>query len=106
MDLKQRTAVFKALGNAARLRMVDALGNGELCVCKLVEVAGLRWATVSRHLAILKEAGVVEDEKRGKQVFYRLRLCCIAEMNRCLDGNTCGVGKKAGKCAGGRKPRG
>lgn len=94
MNLKQRTAVFKALGNMARLKMVDALGGGELCVCKLVEVAGLKWATVSRHLSILKEAGVVEDEKRGKQVFYKLRLCCIVEMNRCLDGNSC-AGKKS-----------
>lgn len=89
MNLKQRTSVFKALGNPARLKMVDALGCGELCVCKLVEVAGLKWATVSRHLAILKQAGVVEDEKRGKQVFYRMRLTCVAEMNRCLDGNSC-----------------
>lgn len=88
MNLKQRTAVFKALGHPARLKMVDALGDGERCVCELVEVAGLKWPTVSRHLAILKQAGVVEDEKRGKQVFYRLKLCCIADMNNCLDGKT------------------
>jgi len=86
MTLEERTNVFKALGHPARLKMVDALGGGELCVCDLVEVAGLQWSTVSRHLAILKAAGVVTDEKRGKQVFYRLSLCCVGEMNRCLDG--------------------
>jgi DNA-binding transcriptional ArsR family regulator len=94
MNLGERTKVFKALGNPARLAMVDALGVGELCVCQLVEVAGLKWATVSRHLAVLKEAGVVEDEKRGKNVYYRLRLTCVAEMNRCLDGNACVCGGK------------
>jgi ArsR family transcriptional regulator len=89
MTFNQRVAVFKALGNPARLRMVDALNGGEHCVCDLVKAAGLGWATVSRHLSVLKEAGVVEDEKRGKQVFYRLRLGCIETMNRCLDGNVC-----------------
>lgn len=86
MTLSQRTAIFKALGHPARLRMVDSLGDGERCVCELVEVAGLAWSTVSRHLAILKRAGVLEDEKRGQQVFYRLRLNCIAELNQCLGG--------------------
>lgn len=86
MNLEKRTQVFKALGNKARLKMVDALGGGELCVCDLVDVAKLRWPTVSRHLSVLKAAGIVSDEKRGKQVFYRLSLCCIADMNRCLEG--------------------
>lgn len=85
MNFKQRTEVYKALGHPARLRMVDALADGERCVCDLVEVAGLAWSTVSRHLAQLKEAGVLEDEKRGQQVFYRLRLDCVAELNRCLE---------------------
>lgn len=87
MTLQQRTAVFKALGHPARLQMVDALAGGERCVCDLVEVAGLAWSTVSRHLTVLKKAGVLEDEKRGQQVFYRLRLGCLSEMNRCLDGS-------------------
>jgi len=98
MNLKQRTSVFKALGHPARLKMVDALGGGELCVCDLVEIAGLQWSTVSRHLAILKEAGVVTDDKRGKQVFYRLSLCCVADMNRCLDGKSGDASDKAACC--------
>jgi len=88
MTLRQRTAVFKALGHPARLRMVDALGGGERCVCDLVGVAGLAWSTVSRHLAVLKRAGVLADEKRGQQVYYRLRLGCVDDLNRCLDGSS------------------
>jgi DNA-binding transcriptional ArsR family regulator len=78
--------------------MVDALGDGERCVCELVEVAGLAWSTVSRHLTILKDAGVLEDEKRGQQVFYRLRLACVADLNRCLDGSTAKGKKVAQAC--------
>jgi ArsR family transcriptional regulator len=90
MTLSQRTAVFKALGHPARLRMIDAIGDGECCVCQLVEVAGLAWSTVSRHLTLLKRAGVLEGEKRGQQVFYRLRLSCVAELNHCLNGRPTG----------------
>lgn len=106
MTLQQRTAVFKALGHPARLRMVDALGGGERCVCDLVEVAGLAWSTVSRHLAILKKAGVLDDERRGQQVFYRLRLGCVADLNRCLDGSV-GTGKKISQtCCASTQDRG
>jgi len=98
MNLEQRTAVFKALGHSARLKMVDVLEEGERCVCDLVELVGLQWSTVSRHLSILKEAGVVSDEKRGKQVFYRLELACVSSFNRCLVNP--GEGAEAGlECA-------
>lgn len=78
--------VFKALGNPARLILVRTLQEGERCVCDLVEAAGLGWSTTSKHLDILREAGVVDSEKRGQQVFYRLKLACVAEFINCLDG--------------------
>lgn len=65
--------------------MVRRLSEGECCVCELVEDVGLGWSTVSRHLSVLREAGVVEDEKRGLQVFYRLSLPCVARFISCLD---------------------
>jgi ArsR family transcriptional regulator len=81
----RRTAVFKALGHPARLRIVDELAGGERCVGELVAAAGLGWSTVSKHLAVLKAAGVVDDEKRGQQVFCRLALPCVATFSACLD---------------------
>ena len=78
--------VFKALGSPARLTLVRTLQGGERCVCDLVEAIGLGWSTTSRHLEILREAGVVSSEKRGQQVFYRLKLACVAEFIACLDG--------------------
>ncbi|MEX2578359.1 MAG: metalloregulator ArsR/SmtB family transcription factor [Verrucomicrobiales bacterium] len=78
-------AVFKSLGHPARVAMVRQLAGGERCVCELVEAAGLGWSTVSRHLGVLREAGVVSDEKRGQQVFYRLELPCVARFLDCLE---------------------
>lgn len=66
--------IFKALGHPVRLRLVRALFEGERCVCELIPVAGLAPSTVSRHLSVLKDAGILTEEKRGQQVFYRLLL--------------------------------
>jgi ArsR family transcriptional regulator len=82
---KQRAAVFKALGHPARLAIVEELGGGERCVCELVELVGLGWSAVSRHLTVLKAAGVLADEKRGQQVFYRLALPCVQSFTQCLE---------------------
>lgn len=83
---KKRAAVFKALGHPARLHIVEELAAGERCVCDLVDLVGLGWSAVSRHLAVLKAAGVLADEKRGLQVYYRLALPCVKSFTDCLDG--------------------
>lgn len=69
----RRTAqVLKALGHPSRLFLVDHLAQGECCVCELTALVGADVSTVSRHLAVLREAGIVADERRGSQVFYRI----------------------------------
>ena len=81
-----RTAgVFKALGHPARVQIVRRLTAGECCVCELVEETKAGWSTVSRHLSVLRSAGVVADEKRGLQIFYRLALPCVATFLKCLE---------------------
>ncbi len=82
---KREAALFKALGHPTRLWIVKQLADGEHCVCEFVESVGVQFATISRHLAILKQAGVIEDEKRGKQVFYRLVCPCILSMIDCVN---------------------
>ena len=77
-------AVFKALGHPARLHVVNELAAGERCVSDLVDLTELGWSTVSRHLSVLKAVGVVADEKRGLQIFYRLKLPCVARFTACL----------------------
>tara|TARA_B110000037_G_scaffold208158_1_gene255967 strand:- start:660 stop:977 length:318 start_codon:yes stop_codon:yes gene_type:complete len=77
--------VFKALGHPARVTIVRELANGERCVCDLVEKVDLGWSTVSRHLSVMREAGILLDEKRGLQVFYRIALPCVSRFVACLD---------------------
>jgi len=94
-DLNPPTAdaVFKALGSPPRLALVRKLMGGEHCVCDLVATVGLSWSTTSKHLEILRAAGVVGRDKRGQQVFYRLELDCVADFVACLDGTgNCHVG--------------
>ena len=77
---------MKALAHPTRLFIVDELSkNGERCVCDLTEMIGLDMSTVSRHLAQLKEAGIVDVQKRGQMVFYRLRVQCILNFFECVE---------------------
>ena len=83
--LERRTTVMKALAHPNRLLMVEALSPGERCVCDLQELVGADLSTVSKHLSLLKAAGVVRSEKRGQQVFYRLRVPCLLSFFSCID---------------------
>ena len=81
-----RAKIIKAMAHATRLFIVDQLAQGgEQCVCKLTEMVGADMSTVSKHLAVLKTAGIVEDEKRGSQVYYRLRVPCIMNFFECIE---------------------
>lgn len=80
-----RAEVFKALGHSARLLMVEALREGEKCVCDLRDLVDLDMSTVSKHLTVLKKAGVVEGRKKGNWVYYSLRLHCLDTFLSCLD---------------------
>ena len=99
--LRQRAEVFKALGHPDRLRIVDDLARGERCVCDLVKSVGSSWSTVSRHLSVLKSAGVVTDEKRGLQVFYTVALPCVPSFMDCLDAARNGEAVEMRRCCGG-----
>ena len=77
--------VFKALGHPSRLLIVDALADEELCVSDLTQMVGSDPSTVSNHLAVLRNVGLVVDEKRGQQVFYRLGAPCVSKIFHCLE---------------------
>ena len=80
-----KAKVLKALAHPTRLWMAEQLGNGERCVCEFVDVIEVDFSTISKHLSILKQAGIVEDEKRGKQVFYRLKVPCVLSFMSCVE---------------------
>ena len=92
--LVERARIMKALAHPSRLFIVDELARGERCVCELTEMIGADVSTVSKHLALLKKAGVVIDERRGQQVFYRLRVPCILNFFGCVEA----VLEEVGRC--------
>jgi len=83
--LNAKANIFKALGHPTRLRITEQLQAGEKCVCEFVDEFGTDFSTVSKHLSVLKEAGIVESEKRGKQVFYCLKVRCIMDFMSCVE---------------------
>lgn len=83
--VEAKANVLKALGHPTRLWMAEQLEYGEKCVCELAEFVDADFSTISKHLSILKQAGVVADEKRGKKVYYRLKVPCILKYMSCVE---------------------
>ena len=80
-----RAAVAKALAHPTRLLLLDALAEGELCVCELNQLVAADQSTVSKHLAILKQAGLVAERKEGPKTFYRPTVCCLKGLWECIE---------------------
>lgn len=83
--LQNRAKILKALAHPSRLLIVEELAKGERCVCELREMIGADISTVSKHLTVLKKAGLVRDDKRGLQVFYRLLSPCVMNFFECVE---------------------
>lgn len=80
-----RAQIIKSLAHPTRLRIVEQLAVRETCVCELQELTGGDMSTVSKHLSVLRNAGIVEDRKEGLKVFYSLRVPCILNFLGCID---------------------
>jgi len=82
---ERRAKILKALAHPSRLMMVEALSQDEKCVCELRELVNADVSTVSKHLSVLKNAGIVDFEKRGLQVYYRLKVPCVTDFFGCIE---------------------
>jgi DNA-binding transcriptional ArsR family regulator len=82
---KSKANIIKAMAHPSRLMMIDALAEGEKCVCELQVLVDADMSTVSKHLTIMKNAGLVSDRKDGLKVFYRLRVPCVLRFFDCVD---------------------
>ncbi len=80
-----RARVAKALAHPSRLLMLDALADREMCVCELTELVGADQSTVSKHLAVLRQVGIVEDRKDGQMTIYSLKTRCLQGMWNCIE---------------------
>ena len=83
--LDARAKVLKAMAHPSRLFILEELEKGERCVCDLTDQIGADVSTISKHLSVLKQAGIVQDDKRGNQVFYQLRVPCILNFFGCVE---------------------
>ena len=80
---KQQARVLKALANESRLIIVDRLSRGECSVGDLTAMVGSDVSTVSRHLAVLRAHGIVDDRREGSVVYYRLLTPCVCNFFAC-----------------------
>lgn len=87
-EVVERTAeVFKAIGHPVRLQILLLLGQsaGPVCVCDIEQPFSIKQPTISHHLKVLREAGLVETEQRGTWVYYRLRTAAIRSIEDFLN---------------------
>ena len=80
-----RASIVKAMAHPTRLLIMESLMHGEHCVNDLTDMAGCDVTTLSKHLAVMKRAGLLICEKQGLQVFYQIACPCFAEFFRCID---------------------
>jgi DNA-binding transcriptional ArsR family regulator len=80
-----RAAIIKAMAHPARLFIIEELKDKERCVNELTEMIGSDMSTVSKHLSILKNAGIVGDRKEGTSSYYFLKTPCILNFFGCIE---------------------
>lgn len=81
-----RAHMFKAMAHPMRIRLLEKLKDRPWCVCELAEEVGIDKSVASKHLSQLKEAGLIDDEKRGTQVEYHLTAPCVLDLASCAEG--------------------
>jgi DNA-binding transcriptional ArsR family regulator len=78
--------ILKALAHPVRLGIVKALhGKGELCACEICGLFDCDRTTASKHLAVLRQAGIIDYERQGKMIIYRLQMPCVNAFLRCIN---------------------
>jgi len=80
-----RARIIKAMAHPTRLFIVEKLSRRKRCVNELTGMIGADMSTVSKHLTVLKNAGIVADEKEGTKVYYSLRVPCILDFFSCVE---------------------
>lgn len=79
--MKDAALFFKALGDETRLKIVQMLRGRELCVCDIMAAFAMTQPAISHHLKILKQAGVVQDSREGKWIYYSLNPAMFVAMD-------------------------
>ncbi len=83
--LEARAKIIKAMAHPTRLFIVEELSKEERCVRDLTEMIGADVSTVSKHLSVLRNAGIIRNERRGSMVFYHLQVPCVLNFFSCVE---------------------
>lgn len=81
---ESRVEMLKALAHPVRLGLVETLASRRLRVGELASLFPVDRTTISKHIAVLREAGIIENEREGREIYYRLRMSCLNDFLRCL----------------------
>lgn len=82
---ERRAEVVKAMAHATRLIIIEKLSEKDLCVCEINEFFTIDQSTLSKHLSVLKNVGIIETEKKGQKVYYSLKTPCIINYLDCVE---------------------
>jgi DNA-binding transcriptional ArsR family regulator len=82
---EERARIIRAMAHPTRLFIVEKLSESQHCVRDLTKMIGADISTVSKHLSVLKNAGIISDDKRGLNVYYSLRVPCILNFFGCVE---------------------
>jgi DNA-binding transcriptional ArsR family regulator len=82
---ESRAKILKAMAHPSRLFIIEKLSERAHCVCELTEMIGADTSTVSKHLSILKNAGIISDRKEGTMVYYSLKAPCLLKFLGCVE---------------------
>lgn len=84
LNLK-KVGILKGIAHPVRLRIVEALSKKDMCVCEIAEMFNFDRTTISKHLALMKGFGILEDRKEGLNVYYSLRMRCLIPLLACIE---------------------
>lgn len=103
---KKKANILKALAHPVRIGIVEALENGEMCVCDIAERFPLDRTSISKHLALMKNLDILDDRREGLHVYYSLRMKCLPTLLECIEMVTQGREPEASllTCTCGEKP--
>jgi len=98
-ELNALARVMKALGNPVRLKIVEELSRGERCMCELQPMFPMNKSTLSRHVTVLKNVGIVSERREGVRCFLKLETPCIVNVFDCTMAVIRAVAKRQSKLA-------
>lgn len=82
---EEKAAILKGIAHPVRLRVVEALARREMSVCEIAELFDFDRTTISKHLSLMKDLGILDSRKDGLHVIYRLKMRCLASVLSCVE---------------------